>query len=47
MTETTSDSEDFDDYTDAHRRKAPPDAEKVRRAHTPDVADGPDSEPPD
>lgn len=47
MTETTSDAEDFADYTDAHQDKPPPEPEKVRRRHTPDVADGPETEPPD
>ncbi len=47
MTDRTSDAEDFADYTDAHQKKDPPEPEKVQRAHTPDVADSPDTEPPD
>lgn len=47
MSEPTSDTEDFEDYTDAHETKPPPAAEAVRKGDTPDVADYPDTEPPD
>ncbi len=47
MKEPTSDADDFADYTDTHEKKAAPTAETVRRADTPDVADQPDTEPPD
>lgn len=47
MTERTSDDDDFADYTDDHQDKPAPDPAEVDRADTPDVADLPESEPPD
>lgn len=47
MTNRTSDAEDFADYTDEHQKKAAPQPAKVEQAHTPDVTDCPDTEPPD
>lgn len=47
MTDRTSDADDFADYTDAHEKKAAPEPDTVNRGHTPDVADSPDTEPPD
>ncbi len=50
MTERTSDSEDFADYTDDHQDKEPVRAarlEKDGQSTTPDVAPAPEQEPPD
>lgn len=47
MTPSTSDAEDFADYTDPHEKKRAPDDEAVRKGDTPDVVDHPDTEPPD
>lgn len=43
----TSEDEDFADYTDDHQQKSPPNEADVRNGNTPDVADHPDTEPPD
>ena len=47
MTEPTSDADDFADYTDDPETKPAPADDVVRRGDTPDVADSPETEPPD
>lgn len=47
MTESTSDAEDFADYTDEHQSKPPPDRSAIDKQDTPDVDTDPDHEPPD
>lgn len=47
MTERTTDSEDFDDYTDEHRDKEPVRVPPGAETMTPDVAEAPEQEPPD
>jgi hypothetical protein len=46
-TDSTSEAEDYADYTDDHASKSAPDPADVQRCDTPDVADGPETEPPD